>query len=380
MKIAILTQPLHANYGGLLQNYALQQTLIRMGHDPVTLDWAMPYDFKYKLSKIKAKVSSLFFQDKNKAHYELNRKEKSIIQQNTEYFISKYIQHTSTIKSSREFLKQSVVGGYQAYVVGSDQCWRPGYNYFLHEMFLSFLTDLEVKRIAYAASFGTDIWEFNKSQTADCSTLAKKFNMVTVREDSGVDLCRKYLGIDAVHVLDPTLLLSKHDYIRLITEENEPKSNGSLFYYVLDPDSKKKAFIESVSEKMGLTPFSIMPRYQAETRTKEIVKTKIESCIFPSVTLWLRAFLDAEMTIVDSFHGMVFSIIFNKPFWVIGNPTRGMSRFTSLLKIFNLEDRLININSIDQVDLKKNIDWNMVNACVDNYRHKSLELLRKSLL
>lgn len=380
MKIGILTQPLHANYGGLLQNYALQQALIRLGHDPETIDWAMPYDLKYRLSKLKSTIISTFSPNKKNIHYKLTSKEKSIIQQHTDYFISKYIKHTYTLQSSRAFKRQSVNGGYQAYVVGSDQCWRPGYNYFLKEMFLSFLGDEKVKRIAYAASFGTDFWEFNRAQSAACSILAKKFNLITVREDTGVRLCKEYLGVDAVHVLDPTLLLSKNDYTRLISDENEPKSSGNLFYYVLDPDTKKKAFIESAAKRMGLTPFSIMPKYQAETRTKETVKNQIEDCVFPSVTSWLRAFLDAEMTIVDSFHGMVFSIIFNKSFWVIGNPNRGMSRFISLLRILNLEERLINIENLDKVDFKKDIDWNVVNANVDRYRQKSLELLHKSLL
>lgn len=119
-----------------------------------------------------------------------------------------------------------------------------------------------------------------------------------------------------------------------------------------------------------------MPNGDAD---KEDIKRRIEDCVFPGVTAWLRAFMDAEMTIVDSFHGMVFSILFNKPFWVIGNVHRGMSRFTSLLKVFHLEDRLLDTYHLDGVDLKTPIDWEMVNAILDEQRKESKKLLLNNL-
>ena len=85
--------------------------------------------------------------------------------------------------------------------------------------------------------------------------------------------------------------------------------------------------------------------------------------------------MDAEMTIVDSFHGMVFSIIFNKPFWAIGNVSRGMSRFTSLLKMFHLEDRLLDADNLDDVDFSKPIDWTMVNRILEEKRRECKFLL-----
>lgn len=101
-----------------------------------------------------------------------------------------------------------------------------------------------MKRLSYAASFGTDKWEFTPQQTAICSPLAQKFDLVTVREGSGVKLCKDHLGVNAVHVLDPTMLLTKEDYISLIEAEKEPQAAGTLFYYILDPASKKTAFIK----------------------------------------------------------------------------------------------------------------------------------------
>ena len=381
MKIGILTQPLQTNYGGMLQNYALQQTISRGGHDVETIDWSLPNkSLHYKLYRIKWSILSFIFPDRfPKLRYQLSGKERKVIQQHTDHFISAYI-HTATPISSKDgFCILYRRGKYDACVVGSDQCWRPCYNAFLTSMFLDFVKEKNVKRIAYAASFGTDQWEFSQEMTVICASLAKKFDFVSVREDSGVRLCKEHLGVDAVHVLDPTMLLKKEDYISLIKAEKEPQSSGTLFNYILDPDADKTAFINKVAKEKGLQAFQVLPKCQTETRTKEDVKNRIEDCIFPGVTTWLRAFMDAEMTIVDSFHGMVFSIIFNKPFWVIGNAHRGMSRFTSLLKVFHLEERLLDANQLHKVDINRPIDWASVNAILQQKRNECINLLLTQL-
>lgn len=376
MKIGILTQPLHKNYGGLLQNYALQQVLKRMGNEVVTIDHGVkPVSYIHKtVSVIKANLLNIIFPSRyKKPEYTPNAEEIAIIRQNTDYFINKYISRTKVLHSSKEFEDIAKSSKYDAYVVGSDQCWRPIYNSsFLLEMFLRFAENQSnVKRIVYAASFGTDEWEFSPEMTIKCSALTQKFNMITVREASGVELCKKYLGVEASHVLDPTMLLDKEDYIKLVENENEPQSPGNLFYYILDPSAEKKILIECIADKDGYTPFTVMPKYQAENRTKIDIKEKIEDCVFPSVTSWLRAFMDAEMVIVDSFHGVVFSIIFNKPFWVIANSKRGNARFESLLGLYGLKDRMITPG--DAFDWNKTIDWKRVNKIREREKVRSLK-------
>lgn len=382
MKIGILTQPLQANYGGLLQNYALQQVFLQAGHEVETIDWFYPLfkPWRVKLFKIKYAVLKVLFPQKYpKLRYQPTEEERKVIQRNTNHFISTYINHTEKVRSKEGFITKAKEGNYDAYVVGSDQCWRPRYNAFLTSMFLDFAKEEKPKRIAYAASFGTDQWEFTQEMTSICVPLAQKFDFVSVREDSGVKLCKDHLGVDAVHVLDPTLLLTKEDYIRLIEAEKEPKAKGTLFNYILDPEAAKSAFINKVEKEKGLATFQVLPKCQAETRTKDDIKNRIEDCVFPGVTTWLRAFMDAEMTIVDSFHGMVFSIIFNKPFWVIGNVNRGMSRFTSLLKMFHLEDRLLDANQLQEVDINLPIDWSSVNVNLQQKRNECIKLLLSQL-
>lgn len=383
MKIGILTQPLINNYGGLIQNYALQQALIKLGHDPITIDQKeINYSpFRLFLARSKTWLLHILFPFKyGKPKYRLSQSEEKYIRRNSILFIDKYIRHTDKCAGGEEFRNSCIKEGIEGFVVGSDQCWRPCYNMYLKDMFLDFAKDMNVKkRVSYAASFGTDDWEFNHEQTIECARLVKSFDKVTVREMSGVDLCKKHLGVDATHVLDPTMLLSKEDYICLIEDEGIKKSEGSLFNYILDPTKEKSAFIQKVCESLELKAFQVLPKCNEDHRTKKDVKNRIDDCVYPSPIEWLRAFMDAKMTIVDSFHGTVFSIIFNKPFWVIGNEERGMSRFHSLLSLFGLEDRLITESQFNSLDFKKQINWDEVNYILSNKRKESINILKNSL-
>lgn len=109
-------------------------------------------------------------------------------------------------------------GQYDAFVVGSDQIWRPHFFPHIEEAFLSFARGWDVKRVAYAPSFGTDTWEYSAAQTARCARLLKDFDAVSVREQSGVALCRRHLGVSARHVPDPTMLLPASDYSAIIDD------------------------------------------------------------------------------------------------------------------------------------------------------------------
>lgn len=380
MKIGILTQPLHNNYGGLLQNYALQQVLVSLGHEVETLDWhPVKPSFLQWLSLRKKMLLSYIKSNVDKPRYKLTDEEVKIIGKHTNRFISKHIHVSSySIRSLEDLEKIDLNGVYDTYVVGSDQVWRPSYNGgMLIAMFLGFVKRDAVRCIAYAASFGTSKWEYAPQMTEDCARLAKRFDLITVREKSGVMLCREHLGVEATHVLDPTMLLNREDYEKVVENENEPKSSGTLFHYILDPSEEKRNLIGRLAAKQGLQSFTIMPKCQAENRTKWDVKHRIEDCVFPSVTSWLRGFMDAEMVIVDSFHGAVFSIIFNKPFWVIGNAERGNARFESLLGLFGLEDRMISLG--EEVDWKKEIDWKMVNEIRQKEKERCLGLLKEVL-
>ena len=373
MKIGILTQPLQSNYGGIIQAYALQTILESMGHEVVILN-------RIKLEKdntsLNLKRRCLENTKKNIKKIISCPQEKSLVTycvcKKIEPFVNKYLHKTSDLSTTQELKRFAQQSDIEAFVVGSDQVWRPDYSPCITNYFLDFTEGWNVKRIAYAASFGVDYWEFSEEETKKCSRLVQMFDAVSVREISGVTLAKRYINISATHVLDPTLLLKQIDYVKLIENERTVHPKGNVFCYILDCNPVKKKKIEETCKEKGLKSYYCNAK-------KYFFAPNIELGTKPSVTYWLQCFRDAKYVIVDSFHGTVFSIIFNKPFVAIGNKERGLSRFESLLSIFGLEDRLIaNYEQIEEI-LYKPIDWEKVNNLHNINREESIRFLLNSL-
>ena len=376
MKIGILTQHLHDNYGGLLQAFALQKFLTRQGHDVLTVDFLTSHiggTVNRKMGFWGLEEIGINFIRKYilKRSVEfvvpLNEAAKANIGQETRRFVAENIRLTQRLSSLDEF-KYLDSYKFDAYIVGSDQVWRPRYSPGLPAFFLDFLgEDTKTKRIAYAASFGTDNCdEFTPEELVKYTALCEKFDAIGVREDSAVELCKNNFCAKAEHVLDPTILLEKDDYIDLVNKDKIPESAGNMMVYVLDRSPEKQRMINQVAVVRGLKPFTVMP---------EGAKG-----VFPPVTQWLRGFMDAEYVVTDSFHGVAFSIIFNKPFIAIGNKYRGLARFTSILKKFNLEDRLVlTENELTQDKIDKEIDFSKVNEIKKIKQEFAFKFLQESL-
>lgn len=371
MRIAILTQPLRYNFGGILQNYALQTVLKRMGHEVVTLqpDMSMSLSWRRYLLVYPLRVIRFLLGKSDVIRYEQNyNKIHRTIATHTRKFVEANIniRKYSNIRTLSE-------KDYDMIVVGSDQVWRPCYNnsFFstIENSFLDFAKTWSVKRIAYAASFGTDSWEFSEEETITCSELIQLFDAVSVRERSGIELCKNKFGVDAVHLLDPTLLLKKEDYVNLIENSgNTTKPTGELMCYILDETEDKKMLIARIAHEKNLIPF----RANAQT---DDVNASLSDRIQLPVEQWLRDFQEAEFVVTDSFHACVFSIIFNKPFVVVGNKKRGMSRFQSLLETFGLKDHLL--FSIDDYKSSQQYDIpDMTYEILSDMREKSYKFLK----
>ena len=378
MKIGILTQPLHTNYGGLLQCWALQRVLREMGHEAWVVqrqtDW---HSFLWWADNAAKNVVRLLFG--RPVMRVPRRKEENQIGQHTRRFVEgQIVPRTSPIYSTQGLRADYARQRYDAYVVGSDQVWRPIYSPCQPDFFLGFLPgDARVRRVAYAASFGTDKWEFSPKLAARCRALAGKFDAVSVRESGGVGLCRAHLGVAAEHVLDPTLLHGREVYERLVGEAGDPRNAGDFFCYVLDRSAETEALKRSVAAELGLTAFEVMPRVPGAAPAG----TPMADRVFPPVTAWLRAFMDAEYVLTDSFHGSVFSIMFHRPFVALGNAGRGQARFHSLLGLFGLEDRLVTTGRAEDVAarLREPIDWARVDRIKREWQVKSTEFLSKAL-
>lgn len=371
MKILILTHPLRFNYGGILQNYALQRVLLSLGHDVYTIDWNDDKSFIYMLlSFIKRLFLHYFLQKKHiptNFYINLTRKQFLEINENNQKFIEKNIKRTDYISSIRKLSKVNKMK-FDAIVVGSDQVWL---EQFVPMMYLNFLK-LDVKRISYAASFGKSEWTYSKKNTEIARILINKFHAVSVREESAVSLCREYLKCSASWVLDPTMLLTSEQYNQIISDSDDSlPRNPYLMAYILDDSPLKTKISDILKIKLGLDKYEIYARSNSDNMKK-----------VPSVLNWLLAIKNAEFVVTDSFHGMVFSIIYNKPFVVIENEERGMARFVSLLNILGLEDRLFNSNNDINlfIDNLNEINYNSVNEILKYKRNQSFEFLLSSLL
>ena len=376
MRIAILTLPFHTNYGGLLQAYALQNILVEWGHDVSFISISQEINlplyklfirYLFRLCKkyiLRRKNVDIFWEK----HHNEYIKEQQTYAKFTNQFVKK---HLSTLFfQSFADIKET---DFDAIIVGSDQIWRKKYVPVIETSFLNFTKGWNIRRISYAPSFRTDKWEYSDTETKNCRHLLSSFDFVSVREKEGINLCRKYLDRNAEWVLDPTFLLNRNIYIDKLELKKTKKSKGNLLCYIIDMDEEKQKFINCVVKEKGLTPFSVNSRAE-DTYNKSY---SIEEKIQPPVEEWLRGFYDADYIVTDSFHACAFSIIFGKQFLVYGNKDRGLSRFFSLLHLFDLDNRII--TSSNNIVLPNDYNVTLVHEKLSQQQEKSILFLKSSL-
>ena len=368
MRIGILTLPLHTNYGGILQAYALQTVLERMGHEVKVIRTPFIRPKASAVTKIKRLLKIALGRYNGYIDFEEKSNEwLPIVSQNINSFIEKHINWSKLYNDYTEISESD----FDCICVGSDQIWRPKMLLCdISNAFLSFAKNWNIKRIAYSVSFGTDEWEYTEEDTKACQILVKKFNAISVREFGGVDLCKQNLNICAMHTLDPTMLLCANDYLTLILDEPKESEANFLFSYVLDVTKEKTMLVENFAESSGMN----IRKIDIEMGNH---KCDIEERILPSVEFWLKSFRDANYVVTDSFHACVFSIIFKKPFAVIVNNARGAARFHSLLSMLGLEDRII--KSQEEMKQLKNIDYDSVYNKLEEKRLYSYNYLKENL-
>ena len=367
MKIAILTLDLQTNFGGILQAYALQTVLERMGHEVVHLQAKhsrLHNPVVMPLVWCKRLYRKYFQGDRQLPIFENPYKWAG---KNTDRFISSNL--NCRFLAPEEW-NEGLAREYDVIVVGSDQVWRPNYTSDVTRFFTAFLGHSDIRRIAYAASFGVDVNEFSEEQLACGREYLKLFSAISVREESGIRLCKELFDVQACQVLDPTLLLSREDYQRFAS--TAPQSPGNLMVYVLDRTEEKDAFIAEFAEKRGLVPFYA----NSKTEIPWNVDIPIGERKQPPLENWLRGFADAEFVLTDSFHACVFSILFHKPFGVFVNLERGLSRIESLLRPLGLMDRCI---TDAPVDLDRSIDWKFIDNVLMQKTESSLDFLKQGL-
>lgn len=350
-KIGILTFhfPENRNFGAALQSYACLAMVKKLKFEVKLINYN-----PFKLG-IKAKII-YFFNGKNFKNYS-----------------KKFLEQTEQI-NKRKILKE-LNKKFDVFIVGSDQVWRAKYTQpNTSKYYFDFLDDNKTK-VAYAASFGVDFWEGDKELTEKIKPLAQKFDYVSVREESGIKICNDVFGIDAICVLDPTLMIDKKDYQPILDDwKDESHKKKKYIAHMLLDDTKE---LREESNNIG----KYLKSEINHIKGKDIKILGKTITFYNKVSQWLTYVKDAELVITDSFHCTVFSLIFNKKFVVVANPERGTARLENLLEIVGLKERFFtNIRDVLKSGvLDRNIDYVKVEKKLNVHREYSMNFLKKAL-
>lgn len=365
MKIGIITLPFHTNYGGIIQAFALQNVLQGIGNEVYIIEKKQIRYSKIRMAlSIAKQVFKKYVLFRDVKHINVIRYDelcRNIIQKHTKRFIEEYL-NVVTIAKYEYCHKFNL----DVLVVGSDQVWNPMQSVRIEEYFLSFAKGWNIKRLAYAASFGTDKLELSSEQIEEYRGLLEKFAYVSVREYSGVDLCQKYFKVNARKVLDPTFLLEATKYDSLLKNVMAERMENTLLTYILFNNNAIQTYI---NEMATYNHFNVIASNNVKRNDPTV---DLNDRIQPSLEQWLYGIKNASLVITDSFHACVFSIIFNTPFLVVKNNTR----IDTLLMDFGLEKCLNDNFKILPVPI---IDWETVNYKKRELIEASLDFLKKSL-
>lgn len=393
-RIGILTLPLLANYGGILQAAALQHAIRRLGGTAVNISYALPsvlntWHIRGKARKILLPLMLRLGVFKHLFRlYNCRRIPMWIIRRlklrsmqlarrgaSQRSFIRQHIKESPYCAypiSPRDFRKLNIC----ACVTGSDQVWRYAYVPDKRLFFCAFAPpEIRKRSISYAASFGVDTWEWPEDLTVVCRALAQEFKAHSVREESGISLCAGQLGVEARWMPDPTFLLNREEYrsfIRQCQEAPLQKPADYIAYYILDLTPAKQQQLEELSLRTGLPLVNCMYDLPLEELDQG------ERSYFRPIEHWLDIIANARQMVTDSFHGSVFSIIFNTDFICYGNEGRGNSRFDSLLGKLGLMHRLVSADCAMQ-ELPPITNWDEINRTLSEWQQRGLHYLKSNL-
>lgn len=341
-KIATITFHWAVNYGAVLQAFALQKYLLNNGYETEIINYT-PTRMKLVMAIISLKKHDISFFIKERRIKSFRKKEMKL---------------SKKYSSNRKLKKCSNI--YDAIIAGSDQIWnqsftlgaegKPTLSYFLN------FANESTRRIAYAVSFGSP--EVNNEYKSVVASEIEKFYSISVREISGKKIVNNF-GKPSEVVCDPTLLLDAEVYSALAEKTKEIKKLR-VFPYIINSSKELPQKIStyiSGDQKMNF---------------------KFNEGVYE----WLETIKNAETVVTNSFHGVVFSIIFHKPFIATLIEGSGMNdRITTLLNFFSLEDRIIINYNEDLIDnlLKKEIDWNLVDKKLNELKNVGINFLNKSL-
>ncbi len=371
-KIGILTfsNPENLNYGALLQTFALYTTLKKLHHKPYVINWFE--EKEHQKSSSQKKIRSLYHYLVH-CRYSLSHYLSGLVSE------KKFIQFSDDFmpdKSPKTGLKEMHMLNdlFDTFIVGSDQVWRYQFCPDIETFFLGFVHS-EKKKIAYAASFGTKTWDEAPIETTRyISKLLSTFKAISVRERSGIQICKDFFNTKAVHILDPVFLLTPEEYDCILeTSPISIKNPESPYAAIMFLDYKNKRKFSKVLHK----------KHQIKTvnlKGKDYNLPFFNFTLFNPVHVWLNKLKNAEYIVTDSYHCIIFCILYQKKFAVLANKNRGVERIACLLSLLGLESVYFKsehdfINNHNW----KDIDYDNLLKKINSLRKESVDFLKNSL-
>lgn len=354
MKIGIITFHWGTNYGGVLQAYALQEYIKKLGSEVQIINYA-PHTFRDSFIRC--------FRTKNPRIAFENIKE-YLKEQKFKLFRKNYLNTTRRYFSLDELKKEAPE--LDVYITGSDQVWNP---YFLNTYgpayFLDFGND-KVKRIAYAVSLGCT--KYPTAAMKKIKPCLERFNAISLRENTGLNIMNE-MGFNFAKLMpDPTLLLEKSDYEKIMIDNKSEKYNYALFYILQPKQHLILRIYDHVNNKLNM----------------KVINNLTYISLTKGINEWLCDICNSQFVVTNSFHGVIFSMIFQKQFIVIPieGSLRGMNdRIYTLLQKFGLEDRILDV--FDELKfskiIEKQIIWKEIEKIQKVVQEEAFAFLNKNI-
>lgn len=366
------------NYGAILQGYALVKQLRILGYEAYDLNYTSVNEYRpqqYSVLKRTLLRFRLLFNVKLVKYKLKEHKNKENILKLASKFKEFIYENDLTYESGKFYTIEelhAISGEFYAFVTGSDVVWNP----YLHNgvndegYFLNF-TEKSVKKIAYAPSIGASTYP--DSAKENLKELLERFNAVSIREKTGSDLIRIITGLDVPVVLDPTLLLEPCEYESIVKVPQQlPKDYIAV--YKFGHLSHTQEQINEMSEKLKL-PIVYIP-------AGDVLSDQPDYSIGPGE--FIGVIRNARIVLTDSFHCTVFCLINRTPFFTFcrtmpSSETNINSRMLDLLKMVDLEKRMIMPGENIDYSIVDNIDFKKAEKIIADKRKESLEYLKNAL-
>lgn len=377
-----------SNYGQVLQGVALQYVLRNLGYEPFTIRYNMTAEKPHSKS-LNSKIYKLIHDDLSLMehikrrlkflygkHSNIPSKKPNYEQRGFNDFRKDYLQMSSKIYNSFYELDSPELLECHALITGSDQVWTAASGPERRKYLLLEFARQGQKRISYAASFGRERIIFPEEQEEYKRELAL-FDALSVREENGVQLCKK-MGSNAICVLDPTLLLTRNEWLSYFKLSNKRIAN-----------KKKKAFVYTLKANHELTN-KIIQHLTNSGYDYDYVCSD-DRAIDPRANLeatpyqWIQGIANSDLVVTTSFHGTIFALNFNIPVISVGKngllTDNQNQRMYSIMSKLGVSDFFTNEYSEKKISnmLNAKIDWIYVNDILRTERDRSMRFLNDAL-